>query len=453
MTRRPICLLCLSFILFLCLAEGLGISTWGGNPLPEHLKIWIEKHPQATIYGEVERCEDTEVSQSVYLKRAYLIYKSKKISIKNIKAYLKEEAEITPGSCIMLYGTLEEPAEARNPGGFDSPHYYACQHIYYFLKDAGLKKICKESSFWQTQVFSFKQRLENVLLLTGRESGPVFQAMLLGNRTNMDEEQKTKYQMAGILHILAISGLHIGMLGMGFYETVRKTGIGIWGSGGVSLIFVLQYAILTGGNVSALRAVTMFLIAITGKIIGRIYDMMTALSISAVLLLMECPEYAKSSSFLLSFGAVVGIGILTPVLKEHFAGKHKLFETLCASVSVSLTVLPITLWFYGEVAVSGIFLNLLVLPTAGIVLMSGLCSGIAGLFCVKAGMLLALPGRGILWIYERLCELSGKIPGSVWIMGRPGWSQIVIYYVLLIGCVMLLSKFGRRGLCKAGAIL
>ena len=123
---------------------------------------------------------------------------------------------------------------------------------------------------------------------------------MLGEKGELEDEEKLRYQMGGIMHIIAISGLHVSILGVGLYNLLKKAGFGIWFSGLAVLFLMLQYGILTGGSVSALRAVCMLFLSVGAKLLGRIYDSVTALSIAAILLLMDSPAYLFSSSFLMS---------------------------------------------------------------------------------------------------------------------------------------------------------
>ena len=218
---------------------------------------------------------------------------------------------------------------------------------------------------------------------------------------------------------------------MGFYELLKKAGIGIWGAGFLSLIVMIFYGEMTGESVSAMRAVSMFLIATGAKILGRIYDMMTALSVSAMILLLESPAYLYSTGFLLSFGAVLGVGAVLPVFFKFFGVKNKILKSFMGSVCVQLTTLPVMLWFYGEASVIGIFLNLLVLPTVGIVLVSGVFTALIG--CVFPGLAvcIAIPGRLMLFAYDKLCRLGASLTFSTWTPGKPEIWQVVIYYVFL----------------------
>ena len=261
--------------------------------------------------------------------------------------------------------------------------------------------------------------------------------MLLGEKSELDQDLKLRYQMAGMVHILAISGLHISILGMGLFSLLKRIGLGNAGAGLVSLCVMLQYGTLTGGSVSAMRAVCMFVLNVGARVLGRTYDLMTALALSAIFLLLDSPAYLYSSSFLLSFGAVVGLGAVSPHLIRITGAKGKAGKALISSLSVQAATLPVMLVFFGEVSVIGILLNLFVLPTVGGVLISGLCCSVLGLFSVNAGRAAAVPGRILLWLYEKVCMFAGKLPFCTWIGGLPEIWQSISYYLLLVSGIIL----------------
>ena len=243
---------------------------------------------------------------------------------------------------------------------------------------------------------------------------------------------RMRYQLAGIVHILAISGLHISILGMGLYNLLKKAGLGIWPAGIFSLGVMLQYGIMTGGSVSTMRAVIMFLIAMGARITGRIYDMMTALSVTAMMILLESPAYLLDSGFLLSFGCVLGIGVAAEKICALAGAEKKWMKALVSSIALQLVTLPVMLKFFGEVSLAGFFLNLLVLPSVGFVLIGGMAALLLGIFCIPAAKLAILPARGLLLFYEYLCSLAGKLRWSTWIGGEPEIWQILVYYGILI---------------------
>ena len=427
MTKRPLCFLCFLMVLGLSIMNFTGIPLLGGNPLPVTVQDWIEAHPGSVICGEVEQYENTEFSQSVYLKKTYLIYQSKKFSIENVRVFLKKEEDLKPGMKILVKGTLKRVEEPANPGGFDSQHYYACRHIYYFMKNAVVRKKTESYSGYRQLLLHVKEKCRQILTAAAGEDAPLFCAMVLGDKQDLEPEMRMRYQLAGIVHILAISGLHISILGMGLYNLLKKAGLGIWPAGIFS-----QYGIMTGGSVSTMRAVTMFLIAMGARITGRIYDMMTALSVTAMMILLESPAYLLDSGFLLSFGCVLGIGVAAEKICALAGAEKKWTKALVSSMALQLVTLPVMLKFFGEVSLAGFFLNLLVLPSVGFVLIGGMAALLLGIFCIPAAKLAILPARGLLLFYEYLCSLAGKLRWSTWIGGEPEIWQILVYYGILI---------------------
>ena len=443
MGKRPVCLLCLLLMAAMCFCHFLGIPLLGGNPLPGKVQEWILAHPDAMIFGEVQRCTDTEISQSIYLKNAYLIHQSEKISIENIRVFTKEKQKVPVGTVLWVAGKLEPVQEPRNPGEFHSPRYYACDHIWYFLKEGVIQK--KSRTYWKLgeQLAVFRERMSALLTEGAKEGAPVFQAMVLGDRSQLPEETKDQYQMGGIVHILAISGLHISLLGMGLFQLLNKTGMGLVPAGLLSLILLFLYGMMTGGSVSAMRAVTMFLLSVGARLLGRCYDMVTALALSAIFLLLDAPANLLGSSFWLSFGAVLGIGVISPIFLEILGGKGKVTRGLVNSLGVQLVTLPAVLYSYGEISVAGIFLNLFVLPTVGVVLLSGVCGCLLGLVFPGVAALAFLPGRALLWIYQFLCVLAGKFSFCTWVAGQPALWQMA-GYLLFLGAALWMGKRGTR---------
>lgn len=443
MKRRPVCLVCLFLMLCLYVTDLVGISMINGNPLPVSVQKYISEHPKLTVSGEVQECQAEEYSLSVYLKQVCLTVGSEQIPIENIKVYLNKEEQIRIGMFLRVCGKLEEIPGPRNPGEFDSKQYYACRKIYYQMKDG---EVCDKStgySYFGQFLQEIRQKAETILDEAAGAYAGIFQAMILGERGNLDAETKMQYQMAGIMHILAISGLHISFVGMGFFRLLKKAGAGNGVAGAVSAFLIYAYGIVTGGSVSAMRAVGMFLVLVGAGIAGRSYDLLSAMALSAIVLLLDAPAYLYNVSFLLSFGAVIGIGALTPEICSLLNLKKRTAKSLAGSVIVWLITLPIALHAYGEVSLAGVILNLLVLPTSGIVLASGIFALPVGIFVIEIAKRVVFPGKCVLFLYEKLCEVVDWIPHSTWIAGSPQLWQCAVYYVML-GVAFTGVKWGKK---------
>lgn len=127
---------------------------------------YIESHPSAVICGEVQRCQDTEYSLSVYLKQVFLLCQSERIPIRNIRVFLEKNAKenLKTGMVIQVGGELERVSAPRNPGEFDSQQYYACQGIYYFLKNGIIQKKGRNYSKYGQFLTELRGRIGEILL-------------------------------------------------------------------------------------------------------------------------------------------------------------------------------------------------------------------------------------------------------------------------------------------------
>ena len=488
MIKRPMCLICLLFMVFLFTAGWLGIPPEWGNPLPEEIRSCLKEHPAVRVLGEVESRQETEGPDVLILKNSYLFFQSTKFPLKNLKVNLIQNLPVPVGAVLLLSGNIAEIKGPRVPGEFDSRQYYSARQIYYALEEAVVLDYSADYDMLQQGIADLRKNLSYGISQAAGSDAPLFSAVVLGDKSGVDEETNLLYRMTGILHVFALSGLHITVLCMGLYKILMACGAGVWPSGLAAMCFAVFYAVLTGGSFSALRAVTMFVAAIAGKILGRVYDPLTALSFAAILMLAESPACLYDSGFLMSFAAVLGVTVVTPGLQYIFhispgesrrgkpgkrflrgrreiPGKNSdirffgsgekisISKLLLTSLGVQLAALPVMLWFYGEVSLIGIFLNLLILPTAGILLVSAAVTALLGYggvmaagvpfigpVLVNASRIAAWPGRILLMLYDTAGRrASGTVP-CTWIAGRPELWQCGVYYLLLFMTVFLAGQ-------------
>lgn len=357
------------------------------------------------------------------------------------------------GAWVLVSGEFMAFSEPSNSGEFDAFSYYRSLGVGGQLKKAVL--LGKNGDRWTIReaMYRLRQRLhERLYSVFPEREASVMAVLLLGEKSDTDKELKNLYKRCGILHILSISSLHITIIGMSLYRTLRRTGLSVAPCAVAGAVLLLLYGFLTGFSVSACRAIGMYLIRMLGEICGRTYDMLTAVGILAAAMVLYRPFYLENTGFLLSFSAVLGIGALYPAMagkrspvRPRYYGEARLRlwlrKTLRAlrmnalsSLAATLATLPVQLWFFYEAPVLAVVINLLVLPFMKPMLIAGLFSLIPGFG--TAGIL----DRGILWWYETLCGLFDGLPFGSWNPGRPQPWQMLIYYMALGGIVLL----GRR---------
>lgn len=323
-------------------------------------------------------------------------------------------------------GMLPVPAAAANPGQFDLRQYYKSLGYLYYIEEPEVISVAGGKNRIVYRLDSLKTSLKAVYrkCCTATDAG-VYAAMVTGDRSDMDSTVSELFSAAGIGHILAISGLHISLIGMGLYRLLRRIGFLCPMSAIISGIFVVLFGVMTGNSVSATRAIVMFVCAVNAQVLGRRYDILSAVSLSAIILILKNPYVIANSGFLLSFMAIAGVAVVT----DGFSVKW--LKWLTGPAAIQLATLPIILWFYYEVPVYSVFLNLLVVPLMSLIMISALCCGLLGLISIPAGCFFAGAGHYILILFQYGSELMLSLPGSVFVAGRPELWQVMVYYILL----------------------
>lgn len=402
------------------------------------------------------------------------------------------------GSRVHISGSFSLYTEATNIGQFDARNYYAARKIYGQVKKAaivyteppniiGRGKEC----LWQLR----RHLAESFLEVYGEENGALLAAMLLGERTFLSEETQSLYKAAGALHVIAVSGLHISLLGLGLYRLLRRIFAAQAPAAVISVLCMAAYVFLVGNPPSAVRAFIMFAMGLLAGYWKRTLDTPTALSLSAAIILMGNPFYIGQSSFLLSFLAILAISVFQPALKEclalinpyHFPlfrllGSrqtwrlrhldpqkvpgvcHELLKKvgngLLSSFSVWIVTLPVQLFSFSEVSLFGIFFNLLIIPLMGVILLLG----IAGLFLKEIFHLFAFLAGSVFADLEitviSICRyaegiffaiikaggsLADRLSFTMWTPGKPVYGKMLLAFCLLLLFCLLgnLSENGR----------
>ena len=361
-----------------------------------------------------------------------------------IVAYMSTSEKPILGQDVVLSGVAALPEHATNPGGFDAADYYKAKKIFMFLKDASYVETGVKKSELLNTLHGIKERVTSVYDQTFEpKAASVLSAMVLGDKRGLDRDTRNMYQLNGIAHILAISGLHIAILGMTLFEWLRKRTGSYRISGCVAMIVVVFYGIMTGLSGSTSRAVIMMGLVMIGKAKGRSADLLTSAGIASICMAVWNPYVIRDAGFQLSFAAVAGLAVIHPVYVQTFGKKGRLRQAFGVSLSSSLATLPICVFYYYQFPLYGILLNLLVVPLVSCLLMSALVTAGCGIISIKAAELAGIPAHFILILYERLCGLSEKIPFSSINVGHITVRMVLVYY-LGLGVVLFILR------CYAG---
>lgn len=421
-------------VIFLFISLGF-LNT--NNKMLQRDVAWKLGNIEGEGQGSVDKILKTQYGYNVYLKNALINNRE----CGNIIAYFQSEPDLKIGNKIYLKGKIQQFEVARNKGNFDSKKYYLSIGIttkiavkeyyvsddnYDFLRD----KLCTLREYVVGMFSKLCDTNGKDKWLYGNKTG-IFSAILMGDKTELDQEIKDLYSLSGIAHILAISGLHISLIGMFLYSLLRKR-FSFATSSALTIAVVTLFAITSGMGIATIRAFVMFILKLIGEILGRKYDYITAISLSALILLADNPFIIINSGFQMSFCAMITITIIWPKVVYLINIKSKIANSIVFSLCIGIFMNPVIAYNYFQLPTYSFMLNIIVVPLFGIVVISAIAGSGMGFLSILMGKTALTPGCLILEVYTFLCENVLKIPGAVIVVGKPTIKIIVLYYMVIV---------------------
>lgn len=372
------------------------------------------------------------------------------------------------GDHILLKGHVRLLRNFNNPGGFDYKKYMAAQGVWascyspsdrlsVLSRDEG-----KDCMFW---VRSQRRRLECFIdNITGEQTKGIWKALLIGDRRALKENTRHTFQTIGIAHVLAISGLHIGIVGgVVFFITARLLGLYSfflwrgWTKKGAALLAVVAvwgYGLLTGMSPSTQRAVSMVSIFFLSLLIGRRHDILNTIAAAAIGVLLFHPPSLVSVSFQLSFVAVIaivaGMKIIAVEQKPNaessgHPGWRKIKLFCLVSVCAIFGTLPLSMLYFHTVSLLGVISNIFFVPLIGFcVVPLGLLSMCLLLLNPVIAQAVLQAADGMLAVGLVVAEHMASWPFATVMTVIPSCVEIGWYYVCAISLCLYLCEKRRK---------
>ncbi|MFR8315264.1 DNA internalization-related competence protein ComEC/Rec2 [Eubacterium ventriosum] len=440
-------------VIFFTLIMGFMLMS---NEITTRNHIYDLKENTVIVQGKIYKIENTAFGTNIYLKGVEVENGEKNISVKRIFVNTEKIPNVKIGNIIKVMGKLRQFEEAANKGNFDSKKYYLSLGFYGKIEAGTIEVINSDYSGIRQGLYEMRmeiiERLEKlcsdnkgIFSIINNKNG-IIGAIILGDKTDLDSDIKELYSVSGIAHILAISGLHISFIGMAIYRLLRRRFRFLF-SAAVSIPVVLSFGIMSGFGISTIRAIIMFILKIIGEVLGRKYDAITAISLAGLVLLVQNPFVVCNSGFQMSFGAIIAIVLILPIVEEILNTDNKIIKVLSANFTISLVMNPILAWNYYELPTFSFLLNIVVVPLMSVVIVSS----IVGIFCscimFGFGKVVIFPGCGILELYTFLCNIINKSSVASIVVGQPKVTIIIVYYaillVVLFGLKNIRTKYTR----------
>jgi competence protein ComEC len=369
------------------------------------------------------------------------IYSNKEVLLSTYKI----DPKLRYGDIIEVDTKLELAKSQSNPGGFSYRKYLKQQGIYGIAKVNSyedIRVIANRTNFIIRTLFNLRQRI--TVLIEEYFPQPynyILEALLLGDKSLLPDRIEDNFRKLGLSHLLVISGFHIGLISYLLYLIGNRLKF----SKRLNLIFILifltSYLIITGCQLPSLRAVLLIFLVLLGNYLERRVDIYNLLAGVGIVIVLINPFSLFTVSFQLSFGAVVAISYLTPIISNYLPIKNdKLNNLISGSLAAQLGLLPILIYYFYEISLLSVLSNLLIMPLISLVLWLGVFFILLALIKITIiAKLFAIIIRVVLFLVLRIVNMIVENFVTVLLVGKQAIVTIVLYYLIVYSLVKVLK--------------
>ena len=364
------------------------------------------------------------------------------------------------GSMIAFRKPLQEIRNSGNPGGFDYERYCLFQGITHqiYLKEGEFVRLSdNRTTFIGRLLESTRNYVLSVLrkFISGEKESGLAEALLIGYKNDLDKDLIQSYSNTGVVHVIAISGLHIGLIYAVLMLLLKPLGrkkqtrwmqpllviAGLWG-----------FSLLAGASPSVMRSAVMFTCIVLGKTFSRKSSIYNTMAFSAFGLLCYNPFWLWDAGFQLSYIAVLSIIIFMKPIYNLFYVKNKLLDNVwklnAVTIAAQILTLPVSIYHFHQFPNYFILTNIVAVPLSSAIVLGEI------LLCALGSLEFLSPASGLLgkllsWMIRMMNEyvsLIELLPSSVWEGLQISLIQAILLYVIIMFVALWLMRKSRMNL-------
>ena len=363
------------------------------------------------------------------------------------------------GDVLKIKGKLEKPLGQKNFGEFDYELYLAREKIFTYIniwQEKDIQKIGEDDSNFLVS-FSLSAR-DKIKEITKQTLPPPYNyllvGMLLGEKSFIPSHLKEIFAEAGIMHILAVSGLHVGIIAMALLALLSMLKLPKKFKLFTLILILITYASITGFRPSVLRATIMFILLIGGKLINRSRNLNISLFFAAFLILLLNPLILYDAGFLLSFIVTFFIINLSPILQGLFSKIVVWIKNpLAVSTAAWVGIFPLSAYFFSKVSIISIISNIFIIPLTGIAVILGFITFFIGLMSISLAGLFSNLNYLVLNLITLISKSFSSLPFAFIYVAQPSVTVIILYYLTVFFIIEIFYKKTLSPKIKKKAIL
>lgn len=392
---------------------------------------------------------------SVNIKGKTIFFKSDflcSIKEKNPKLLNNLYDKIGVGNYVKIKGTINKPRGERNPGEFDYYKYLQSKEISALIYVGGarnIKIVDNKTTLGKNIIFKVRKAIsKSINEIYNKRTAGLLKGLILADRSEIDYRVKENFINSGVIHVLAVSGLHVGFIVLIFFFLFSR--VSIYPRTLLTIIGLIAFLLITNNPPSVFRATIMAVVMLLVFLSNRNYNAVNALAIAALILLVIDPAEIFNPGFQLSFSAVLSILIVYPLFDakiREFDIQNKFLKYLILFIAVSLAAqlgtLPFTLIYFNKLSIVSLFANLLVIPLIGLIISLGILSLIVGSFWTWAALVFSSANMLTADVLFYIVKIFGELKFSYLFIREFSILDAVIYYVLFLIFIYALKRFSN----------
>ncbi len=330
------------------------------------------------------------------------------------------------GDQILIHKNLQEIKNSGNPGAFNYQRYAAFQQTFHnvYLKPTDWVKLPgKNNNQFKQFIYTARAYILSILqknVSSNKDELGIAEALLIGYTNDLDKDLVQAYSNTGVVHIIAISGMHLGLIYVMLVWLFKRIP-GINQSKILQVLLILSclwlFSLLTGASASVCRAAVMFTFITVGKNIGRQSSIYNSLAASALVMLCYNPYYLWDVGFQLSYLAVVGIVAFQKPIYNWFFIKNKYLDQVWKLAAISLAAqtltFPICIYYFHQFPNLFLLTNIIAVPLSSVILYATIAL-IALSPVPYLGLYLGKLVNGLVWLMNQIILQINNFPYTVW---------------------------------------
>ncbi len=356
------------------------------------------------------------------------------------------------GDKILIHKNIQTIKNSGNPGSFNYQRYASFQQLFHtiFLKEKDWVKTNERQVSWFKQfIFSAREKILDILkknIGDNKDELGIAEALLIGYTNDLDNDLVQAYSNTGVVHVIAISGMHLGLIYVmlvwvfGKLPFIKKSKI-------IQVVLILSclwlFSLLTGASASVLRSAVMFSCIAIGKNFFKQASIFNSLAASAFILLCYNPYYLWDVGFQLSYLAVIGIIIFQKPIYNTIYIKNKyvneVWKLVAISIAAQLLTFPICIYYFHKFPNLFILTNIIAVPLSSLILyleiaMISLC------WIPFIGTWLGKLTQWLVWLMNKIILFVNDFPFAVWDNLLASILTTLLLYVVVVTCCIWLIK-------------